>query len=152
MVLSDRYPVARKQYRCWYCGQHIEQGERHGYRAGVESGDFWTMRFHLECDKVASDEKWNEEDYEFHEPGEFVRPVVTQKTHHQQFRECKSSNYVGSGLGPEQEMDMAFPNKKYLEYIEEHGKKPVFRLSLCLRYGGICSSGHPVCRKLRGVS
>lgn len=109
------------------------------------------MRFHLECDKLASDEKWDDEDYEFHEAGDFKRPVITTKTYAQQLRECISSNHYGRGLGPEVEMDMAFPNKKYLEYIEKNGKKPVFRLSLCLRYGGTCSSQHPVCRKLRGV-
>lgn len=68
--------TARKQHRCWYCGQRIEIGEKHGVRVGESYGDFWTMRFHPECDQYATDHHWDEDDYECHEPGEFTRPMT----------------------------------------------------------------------------
>ena len=75
MTLSD-HPSrkARKRYQCYYCGQRIEIGEIHGYRTGIEGGDFWQMRHHPECDAWAG-EHWDHGDYECHEPGcEFERP------------------------------------------------------------------------------
>lgn len=79
-VLAD-YPkrTARKAYQCYFCGQSIAIGEVHGYRTGVNYGDFWTMRHHPECDAWAS-EHWDEGDYECHEVGEFVRPTKTEAT------------------------------------------------------------------------
>lgn len=67
--------VARKRYRCWYCAQSIEKGEKHTHRTGVDGGDFWTMRAHPECDDYAA-EHWGYDDYEFHEPGDFTRPMT----------------------------------------------------------------------------
>jgi len=68
--------TARKQHLCWYCGQHIEIGEKHGVRVGESYGDFWAMRFHPECDQYATDNKWGEDEFEAHEPGEFTRPMT----------------------------------------------------------------------------
>lgn len=68
--------VAAKPYRCWYCDQRITKGERHGMRVGADGGDFWVMRFHPECDQVVKFERWSEEDYEFHDPSEFRRPMT----------------------------------------------------------------------------
>jgi hypothetical protein len=48
----------------------------HGYRTGVDGGDFWTMRHHPECEAVAVAQKWGQDDYECHEPGcDFERPA-----------------------------------------------------------------------------
>lgn len=65
---------AAKQHRCWYCDQHIEVGERYGYRTGVTDGDFWAMRFHPECD--AQTDTWSSEDWAFAEPGMYPRPMT----------------------------------------------------------------------------
>ena len=74
-MLSDQPErTARKPHRCFYCGQRIEVGEVHGYRTGVDGGDFWAMRYHPECEAVADAERWDEDDYMFHDPSEFVRP------------------------------------------------------------------------------
>ena len=74
-VLSDATRRAAKRYRCWFCQEKIEPGESHGHRTGVSDGDFWTMRFHPECDDYAM-EHWDIDDWELHEPGEFARPMT----------------------------------------------------------------------------
>lgn len=73
---SDTIHTARKRHRCWYCAQRIEVGERYTRRVGEEFGDFWVMKFHPECDQVASDENWTSDDYELHDPYEFKRPMT----------------------------------------------------------------------------
>lgn len=74
-VLSDTpRTTSRKRRHCYYCGQRIEPGEIHGKRAGVDSGDFWTMRFHPECDAAAAD--WTPDEYECHYPGDVPRPMT----------------------------------------------------------------------------
>ncbi len=65
---------AAKRYRCYYCAQRIEVGEKHVYAVGTTDGDFWSMRAHPECDAYAQ-EHWDYGDWECHEPGEFTRPM-----------------------------------------------------------------------------
>ncbi len=74
-VLSSRVCRAAKCHHCWYCGQRIEVGERYGTRNGVSYGDFWTMRFHPECDDYAA-EHWDIDMYEGHQTGDFERPMT----------------------------------------------------------------------------
>ncbi len=74
-ILSDYVCQAAKGYRCWYCNEKIEIGEKHGYRTGIMEGDFWTMRFHPECDAFAQ-EHWEYDEWEIHDPGEFRRPMT----------------------------------------------------------------------------
>lgn len=75
-IFSDSTHRAAKPHRCWYCGQRIEKGETHGYRTGTSYGDFWSMRFHPECDAFAQ-KHWSEDDWESgNEPGEFTRPMT----------------------------------------------------------------------------
>ncbi len=69
-----------------------------------------------------------------------------------QYRICCAENLVGLSEGPEEVMEMAFPNAKYRAYVAEHGKLPVFRLSTCKRFGGTCSSGNEKCRALRDLA
>ncbi len=71
----DSIRRAAKRYRCYYCDEGIEIGERYGYRAGTSYGDFWTMRYHPECDEYAC-EHWDQDMWETHEPGEFTRPMT----------------------------------------------------------------------------
>lgn len=72
--LSSGTRRAAKRHRCFYCGQSIEKGEVHGYRSGVDGGDFGDMRFHPECDEEAKD--WTHEDYECFSPGDARRPMT----------------------------------------------------------------------------
>ena len=44
------FPRARKTYRCEWCGEWIEIGEKHGKFVGVHDGDFQSYRIHLECE------------------------------------------------------------------------------------------------------
>jgi hypothetical protein len=73
-VLRSEERVAEKPHRCWYCDQLIAKGERHGYRTGVDGGDFWSMRMHLECDAWAV-ANWDHDMWENHDPKEFQRPT-----------------------------------------------------------------------------
>lgn len=73
------------------------------------------------------------------------------ESYRNQMRRCVSDGLYGSGEGPVHVMDPAFPNAKFREYVLKHGKPPEFRLSTCKRFGGLCSSGHHECRKLRGA-
>ncbi len=74
-ILSDSPRRAAKRYRCYYCDQRIEVGDFHGHRTGVNEGDFWSMRFHPECDEYAQ-KNWDQDQWECHEPGEFARPMT----------------------------------------------------------------------------
>ncbi len=74
------------------------------------------------------------------------------KTFHAQYRPCRLESQVGFNEGPHHVMDPAFPSAKYRAFIAEHGDKPIFRLSTCKRFGGVCSSGHEQCRNMRGLS
>jgi len=73
-VSGDASVVARKRYRCWFCNQTIEVGERHLKRVGADEDGIWTMRMHPECEAATSN--WDQDDYECHEPGEFKRPMT----------------------------------------------------------------------------
>jgi hypothetical protein len=55
---------------------------------------------------------------------------------------------IGLSEGEEFVMEMAFPNKAYLSYVEAHGKLPTFRASACKRFGGNCSSQNEKCHEL----
>ena len=43
------YPVARKNYRCEWCGQTIPKGEKHVHHKGVWESEFQDWRMHQEC-------------------------------------------------------------------------------------------------------
>jgi hypothetical protein len=79
------------------------------------------------------------------EPAE---PVVSFRN---QLQTCHADGSYGSGEGPEEVMEMAFPTEKYMAYIRQNGKPPTFRLSTCKRFGGICSSANDQCRVYRGA-
>ena len=53
---SPTYPVARKKYRCAWCGQYILPGEKYFKYAGMWEGDFQDWRMHSECEKAAQAE------------------------------------------------------------------------------------------------
>jgi len=65
-LLSETEPVARKQYRCEWCGDLIEVGEKHKKFAQIFEGDFNCWRAHPECvrmlDCLAREDDWIAED------------------------------------------------------------------------------------------
>lgn len=67
----------RKWQRCRLCGQVIEIGEPCHRFTGVEPGEgWWTMHIHPECYAVTIKEKWDTDDWELCEPGDFDRPTT----------------------------------------------------------------------------
>lgn len=70
-------------------------------------------------------------------------------TYARQYRLCREEGQIGHKEGPEEVMDMAFPNDRYREYVRTHGTPPTFRRSTCKRFGGLCSSQHTQCVALR---
>jgi hypothetical protein len=71
------------------------------------------------------------------------------KTFRAQFSECSQDNLVLKNAGPEITIQPAFPNQAFIDKVNETGKLPVMRTSLCGRFGGTCSSQHSECLKLR---
>lgn len=51
---NHTHPVARKEYRCEWCGEKILRGEKHFKYAGMWEGDFQNYRMHLECENACS--------------------------------------------------------------------------------------------------
>lgn len=62
---------ARKDHRCFFCGESIPRGSNHDIRTGVDEV-ISTMRMHPECNKATKD--WGVCDYESFLEGEFERP------------------------------------------------------------------------------
>ncbi len=48
-TLKDKIVKVRKQRRCEWCGERIEEGEQARYRAYRFDGEFQTGYQHLEC-------------------------------------------------------------------------------------------------------
>lgn len=50
-------PVARKDYRCEWCGETIQKGEKHAHFVGKWEGEFQDWRMHAECSVDADSEE-----------------------------------------------------------------------------------------------
>lgn len=50
-LLSESWPVARKQHRCIWCGQRIEPGEKYRRERSVYDGAMQDHKWHPECDE-----------------------------------------------------------------------------------------------------
>jgi hypothetical protein len=70
---SPTYPVARKEYRCEWCGEKIPRGQRHLKFTGMWEGDFQNWRMHLECDDARSQEDYSGDGFT---PFENDRPEI----------------------------------------------------------------------------
>lgn len=70
-----------------------------------------------------------------------------------QLKKCEADKLIGVGefftFEEYPELLPAFPNKKMVESVKDGSWKGI-QTSSCLRFGGMCHSGHPDCRKLRG--
>ena len=54
-LLSESWPIARKQHRCIWCGQHIEAGEKYRRERSVYDGDMQNHKWHQECNAAAAE-------------------------------------------------------------------------------------------------
>lgn len=41
--------IARKKYRCIWCGERIQKGDNYVRETGVNDGDFFAQKYHPEC-------------------------------------------------------------------------------------------------------
>lgn len=73
---DTRFPVARKDYRCEWCGQPIPVGEKHAHFVGKWEGEFQNWRMHSEC--LSANERDIAEGFQPHD-GE--RPVIETEDH-----------------------------------------------------------------------
>lgn len=71
-LLTNKHVTGRKQYRCSWCDELIEKGEKHLYYTSVYYGDFQTTRMHLECE-AAMDKTDRDELIDGWEPGSYKR-------------------------------------------------------------------------------
>ena len=53
-LIRESFPVARKVYRCIWCGESIPIGLKHRYEISTFDG-LQNHRWHLECDKAAGE-------------------------------------------------------------------------------------------------
>lgn len=63
-LFKDKFVNAAKGHICDWCGEDILSGERHKYLVGKWEGDFFTSRWHEECDKGYADYEYQEDGYE----------------------------------------------------------------------------------------
>jgi hypothetical protein len=66
-----------------------------------------------------------------------------------QFKYCKAEGFHGVGpyIDYEKNPEMLPFNPILAKKLKEREKG--FNMIACLRFGGVCSSGHPDCKKLR---
>lgn len=48
-VLDPQTPLARKNHKCYWCGEVIEAGTKYSRWTWVDAGSASTVRAHLEC-------------------------------------------------------------------------------------------------------
>ena len=48
-LLSETYPIARKEHRCIWCGQMIHKGDQYIAERSVFDGDMQNHHWHYEC-------------------------------------------------------------------------------------------------------
>lgn len=76
-LISDTRPVARKNYKCIWCGEKIPIGEKHVHTISNYCGDFQNHRFHNECNDAMDEHCSKQHDGEF-EPYRNERPLAQQ--------------------------------------------------------------------------
>jgi len=78
-LLSESNPVARKVYRCIWCGEDIIKGEKHYAYSGRYDGEFQSARTHLEC-RAAMCQMHPHDLADGFEPYSFARGELTERT------------------------------------------------------------------------
>jgi hypothetical protein len=74
-LLSESFPVARKQHRCIWCGETIPVGLKHRHERSVYDGGMQDHRWHMECDAAFKEDLRSGGDDEFI-PHSAERPQV----------------------------------------------------------------------------
>lgn len=69
---TRRERTARKDHKCFACGERINKGERYIRESGVEDGDFFDCKMHPEC--RAELDTWDDIDLECFMCGDLDRP------------------------------------------------------------------------------
>lgn len=64
-LIREANPVARKTYKCIWCGWPITVGEKHYHEISTYCGDFQDHRWHRDCIKVAREDFNGSGDSEF---------------------------------------------------------------------------------------
>lgn len=77
--LSDKVYKAQKEYRCFLCGERINVGEKYCRRVGVDSGDLFEAKMHLECKEVSKG--FTMDDWDSGHPHEMLERPKDLKTH-----------------------------------------------------------------------
>lgn len=77
-LLSQSYPIARKEHVCEWCGEKIEKGEKYYRYTGIYDGDFQNTPLHLEC-QTAADKYLKENWCDEYMPYSFKRGSVEEK-------------------------------------------------------------------------
>jgi len=85
---------AKKEHTCEMCGMPIKLGEEYVVAVGVWENEFFSTKYHIECDAVLE---------EFHEGGEFDFEEIREKWVEKHCRFCKHYNEDDCGLGPNRE-------------------------------------------------
>lgn len=70
--LKDTRPKGRKPHRCYLCNEMIEAGTVHVLRAGINEGNFDSIRMHAECEQAT--QGWDEDTWECFSQGDLDRP------------------------------------------------------------------------------
>ena len=66
-LIFESSPKARKTYRCIWCGEVIENGEKHRHEISKYEGNLQDHRWHDECTSAASEffhQEGGESDFE----------------------------------------------------------------------------------------
>ena len=75
-VARTKIKKTQKPYRCEWCWQIIEQGESCYRDRGLDDGQWFVARLHIECGDFGTDELDHCETYI---PGSGERPIVPQQ-------------------------------------------------------------------------
>jgi hypothetical protein len=73
---DTRWPIARKDHRCEWCGVVIPAGTKHAQFAGRWDGEWQNWRMHSECYHDASENKALADGFT---PYENERPIVASE-------------------------------------------------------------------------
>ncbi len=70
--LRDTNPKAKKEHKCFLCGEKILVGEKYISRSGIDDVGLTSFAMHVECEDGTKD--WTPWDWECTSEGEADRP------------------------------------------------------------------------------